>query len=87
MGTDRVASVIHHNKEDYMRGIIDRFEGDYAVVEFDGRQMKDIPRSELEHGAKENDVILFLNGKYHVDAEETLRRKAEIAKLTETIWE
>lgn len=69
-----------------MKGIIDRFEGDYAVVEFDGRQMKDIPRSELTPEAKEGDVIVLINGKYLVDAEETQRRRAEIAKLTEDMW-
>jgi len=70
-----------------MRGIIDRFEGDYAVVEFEGRQMKDIPRSELTPGAKEGDVIFLVNGKYEVDQKETQNRKVEIAKLTENMWE
>lgn len=70
-----------------MKGIIDRFEGDYAVVEFEGRQMEDILRSELATDAKEGDVIFLLNGNYHVDEEETQRRKAEIAKLTENMWE
>ena len=70
-----------------MRGIIDRFEGNYAVVEFDGRQMKDIHRSELASGAVEGDVIVLVDGKYHVDEEETIQRKAEIAKLTENMWE
>lgn len=69
-----------------MKGIIDRFEGDYAVVEFDGRQMKDIPKSELALEAKEGDVIVLFKGKYHVDQDETQRRKAQIAKLTENMW-
>ena len=70
-----------------MRGIIDRFEGDYAVVEFDGRKMKDIPKSELAPGSKEGDVIFLVNGKYQVDQAETQQRKTEIAKLTENMWE
>lgn len=70
-----------------MRGIIDRFEGNYAVVEFDGRQMKDIPKSELTPKAKEGDVVVLVGGKYVVDEEETHRRKVEIAKLTESMWE
>ena len=70
-----------------MKGIIDRFEADYAVVEFDGRQMKDIPKSDLVPGAKEGDVIVLVDGKYQVDREETQRRKVQIAELTENIWE
>lgn len=70
-----------------MRGIIDRFEGDFAVVELEGRQMKDIPKRDLAHGAKEGDVIFLVNGKYQVDQAETQQRKAEIAKLTENMWE
>ena len=84
---DHAASVIHRSKEIFMKGIIDRFEGDYAVVEFDGKEMKDIPRCELTPEAKEGDVIILLKGKYQVDKEETQRRKAEIAKLTENLWE
>ncbi|MDR3540916.1 MAG: DUF3006 domain-containing protein [Desulfosporosinus sp.] len=70
-----------------MRGIIDRFEGEYVVVEFDGRQMKDIPKSKLAPEAKEGDVIVLVNGKYRVDEKETQLRKVEIAKLTENLWE
>jgi Protein of unknown function (DUF3006). len=70
-----------------MRGIIDRFEGDYAFVEFDGREIKDIPRSDIAPGAKEGDVIVLVGGKYRVDQAETQRRKAEIAKMTENMWE
>lgn len=85
--TDHVASVIHHSKGDVMKGIIDRFEGDYAVVEFDGRLMVDIPKEQLPTDAKEGDVIVLVDGKYQVDAGETQRRKIEIAKLTENMWE
>jgi Protein of unknown function (DUF3006). len=70
-----------------MKGIIDRFEGDYAVVEFEEKKMKDIPRSELTADAKEGDVIVLVGGRYRVDTEETQRRKAEITKLTENMWE
>lgn len=70
-----------------MRGIIDRFEGDFAVVEFEGRQMKDVPKEELYPEAREGDVILLVNGQYQVDQKETQKRKVEIAKLTETMWE
>ena len=40
-----------------MKGIIDRFEVDYAVVEFEGRKMVDIHKKNLPVGLKEGDVI------------------------------
>lgn len=66
---------------------IDRFEGNYAIVEFEGRKMKDILKSELASGAQEGDDIVLVNGKYQVDQDEMQRRKTEIAKLTENMWE
>jgi Protein of unknown function (DUF3006). len=69
-----------------MKGIIDRFEGDYVIVEFEGRKMKDISKNLVVPEAKEGDVIVLVDGKYQVDHEETQKRKAEIAKLTEDMW-
>ena len=40
-----------------MKVIIDRFEGDFAVVECDGRMMN-IPRA-LVGGAKEGDAVMI----------------------------
>lgn len=70
-----------------MQGIIDRFEGDYAVVEFEGKEMKNVPKNELPVEIKEGDVIVLINGKYQVNQEETLKRKMDIKKLTENMWE
>lgn len=70
-----------------MYGIIDRFEEDFAVVEFDGRIMKNIPRSIVDPLAKEGDVIVLSGKMYVVDLAETARRKAEIEDLTKNLWE
>lgn len=40
-----------------MNFIIDRFEGDYAVVELENKDMIDIPRAILPVDAKEGDII------------------------------
>lgn len=40
-----------------MNFIIDRFEGDYAVVELENKDMIDIPRTILPVDAKEGDII------------------------------
>ena len=68
-----------------MKGIIDRFEGNMAVVEIDGR-LQDIPRDQLPDKVKEGDVIVEENGVYLIDEEETKRRRKEIEKLTKDLW-
>ena len=47
--------------------IIDRFEGDFAVVEVDGKEMRDIPKTDIHVTAKEGDLLKLVNGKYEVD--------------------
>jgi hypothetical protein len=57
--------------------IIDRFEGDFAVVE-DGEQRAEIKRALLPPRAKEGDVLVLENEVYRVDAEATKARRAEV---------
>ena len=52
--------------------IIDRFEGDFAVVETDNG-MLNIPRSELPASAKEGDTLRLI-----IDADNTNARKKRI---------
>lgn len=68
-----------------MFAVIDRFEGDFAVVQRDDGKILNIKKSLLPEKAREGDVI-DLN-KMIVDERETLRRKAEIRKLAENIFE
>jgi hypothetical protein len=57
--------------------IIDRFEGEFAVVE-DGGQRAEIKRALLPRDAKEGDVLVLENEVYRVDAEATKARRAEV---------
>lgn len=70
-----------------MFGVIDRFEGDYAVVEFEDREMQDIKKILMPPEAKEGDVIVFIDGKYVIDKEETAKRRGAAEKLSEGLWE
>lgn len=54
--------------------IIDRFEGDIAVIECDDG-MLDISRNLLPENAVEGDVIISYNGAYSVDTEATENRR------------
>ena len=46
--------------------IIDRFEGDYAVIESNG-EMIDILRTELPENAEEGDILEYVCGEYTVN--------------------
>lgn len=69
-----------------MKGILDRFEGELAVLETQERKIIMIPRSRLPEGVCEGDVIYEENGVYGVDLEETKHRKAEINELMQGLW-
>lgn len=68
------------------KGIIDRFEGEYAVIEFDG-QTEDILRSELPAEIKAGDTLIFEEGKVMIDNEATSSHKKEIDSLMDELFE
>ncbi|HZK84153.1 MAG TPA: DUF3006 domain-containing protein [Desulfosporosinus sp.] len=70
-----------------MKGIIDRFEGDYAVVEFEGRRMVEIHKRDLPSGLKEGDAIRGTDGTYVFDEVETERIKKETKAMFDKLWE
>ncbi|WP_138206533.1 DUF3006 domain-containing protein [Haloimpatiens lingqiaonensis] len=69
-----------------MKGIIDRFEECFAVIELDNGEMIDIERDKIPKEAKEGDVI-DIGEEITVDLEETKRRKEDIEKMVEDMWE
>ncbi|WP_027626090.1 DUF3006 domain-containing protein [Clostridium lundense] len=70
-----------------MRGIIDRFEERYAVVELDNKHMINIEKNKIPLKAKEGDVIIINNENITIDYEETIRMKKEIEELAKDLWE
>ena len=60
--------------------IIDRFEGEFAVIEADSG-MINIPRSEIPPSAKEGDVLRFI-----IDSDETTSRKERIEGLMDKVF-
>ncbi|KEI95692.1 pyruvate kinase [Clostridium botulinum A2B3 87] len=69
-----------------MKGIIDRFEENFAIIELEDKKMINIDKNIIPKKAKEGDVIniegdiIILNGK------ERERLKKEIDELTEDMW-
>ena len=63
-----------------MEVIIDRFEGEYAIVEIDKDKFESLPKV-LVPGAKEGDVVKIL-----VDHDTTKKRKEHISGLMDNLF-
>ncbi|MGN0615676.1 DUF3006 domain-containing protein [Ruminococcus flavefaciens] len=57
--------------------IIDRFEGEYAVLETDSG-MKNVPRDILPEESREGDVVELKNGAYTVNKKAAEKRRREL---------
>ncbi|TPV42327.1 DUF3006 domain-containing protein [Bacillus dicomae] len=68
------------------RGIIDRFEGELAVIEINNITI-DVPKSKLPSAAKEGDVLIIENDKYTIDKDETDKKRREIQNLMDKLFE
>lgn len=66
--------------------IIDRFEGEFAVLEKEEGGTFDVLATKIPK-AKEGDVVIFENGIYIIDEEETKRRKELIAEKMKKLFE
>ena len=63
------------------RYIVDRIEEDFVVLQDEDKKMSDIPKSIIPD-ANEGDVVIFKDGVYVVDEEETISRKEKmVAKM------
>ncbi|WDV44286.1 DUF3006 domain-containing protein [Clostridiaceae bacterium M8S5] len=69
-----------------MKGIIDRFEGKFAVVETYDFKYINIDVSKLPLNTKEGDVIYLSGGVLKIDRIETKKRKQEIAGIMTEIF-
>jgi hypothetical protein len=66
-----------------MQCIIDRFEGEYAIVEYYDKLLS-LPKVFLPEEAREGDVLDIL---ITLDDSETHKLKKEIKKLMDDVWE
>jgi hypothetical protein len=57
--------------------IIDRFEGEYAVLETDSG-MKNVPRDMLPEESREGDVVELKNGAYTINKKAAEKRRREL---------
>lgn len=69
-----------------IKGIIDRFEGEYAVVEIEG-QMKVIHISGIPREAREGDVLIFEKNAWSIDPSGNISLKKQTEAQMKRLWE
>lgn len=69
-----------------MKGIVDRFEGEYVVIEVDGKT-RDVKRNLIAESVRVSDVVILKNGIWERDSDKTAKRKKEMKKLMDSVWE
>lgn len=69
-----------------MRGIIDRFKGEFVVVEIEG-VTKDFSKSVFPTKAKPGDVVQISDNEVSIQNEETEELRKESEQLMEDVWE
>ena len=65
--------------------ILERYEGDTAVLEVDGK-IKNVPVKMLKQGILEGTVLIFKNNMYLPDSEATAACRKKIASLQEDLF-
>lgn len=70
-----------------MKGIIDRFEGDYGIVELEGGTIINVPRNLLPDKAKEGDTLVFDESNIEIDRTDTDNRAEKVTKLMDELFE
>jgi len=68
--------------------IIDRFEGNYAVCEWNDKSLVNVPKYKLPLNCKEGDIlILDSQGMYQNDTETTLNSESRIKEKMNRLFE
>lgn len=65
-----------------MKFSIDRFEGEFAVIELENQKIISIPKAILPKESKEGDILAIT-----IQQEETIARKKELSRLASSLFE
>ncbi|WP_050606305.1 DUF3006 domain-containing protein [Clostridium niameyense] len=70
-----------------MKGIIDRFEEEFAVVELESGETMNIPINKMPKGIREGVVINIFGRRISIDESETKKLSKDIDKFIEDMWD
>lgn len=68
-----------------MLGIVDRFEGEFAVIELENKKIINIEKNKIPIETMVGDV-LNIDNYITINLAETEKRKKHIEKLSENLW-
>lgn len=68
-----------------MRYIVDRIEGDIAVLERDDLTFEDVPLSELPAGTRAHDCLELEGGEWRIDGQRTVQRKVAARNMLDRL--
>jgi hypothetical protein len=69
-----------------MKGIVDRYEGNYVVIEIEG-VTKDFAKTNVNPSVRAGDSVELIDGRWEKDEVETDLRAKKIKGLMENMWE
>lgn len=69
-----------------MKGIIDRFEGKFVVIELENGKMLNMDKNKIPKEAKEGTALEISSDKVIIDIERTKRLYEEIEALEDELW-
>lgn len=69
-----------------MEYIIDRFEENKAILEYDNGKFKEIDKNLLPQQAKEGDCVVEKNGRFSLNKEKTAELKEDIDSLMNELF-
>ena len=67
--------------------IVDRFEGDYAILETESSTLINVNKNDIIGEVKEGDLLIKKNNLYYIDKEKTEIRKNKINDIMKGLWE
>lgn len=66
--------------------IVEGFEGDYCIIETDGKT-RDVPRRQVDPSVKPGDIVEWNGGRWVTNRKETDLRSRKIRALMDEVWE
>lgn len=67
--------------------VLDRFEGDFAVIEDEDGKIKNIPKALIDKEVTEGSVIFKKGDKYYLDKKNSAAEREKIAELQNSLFE
>lgn len=69
-----------------LKAVIDRWEGEYAVLDIQGK-IANIKKDQIPPDAREGDVLVKKHGQWMVDRKSSEKIKQETDHLADELWE